>query len=96
MLIDFPCPEHGPEPVYFIAGWFQLESVGYGTLSLADGVLTALLFATGYVVLRMSGTSRPLSAAALAIAIVVLVFNREYPWDAPPGGPLCVSACRWR
>ena len=44
--------------IYFLAGWFELAPIGYGTFGFLTGVLFALFFAAAYCVLRLAGTSR--------------------------------------
>jgi hypothetical protein len=81
--------QYGVTSIYLLAGWFQLAPIGYGTLGLLAGVLTALWFGAGYSVLRLAGTARPLAAAALGIGIVALAYNLTYPVGAlPQSGPL--------
>ena len=88
MLVD-TASQYGVTSIYLLAAWFQLAPIGYGTLGLLTGGLTALWFAAGYGVLRLAGTSRPLSAAAMGVAVVALVFNLAYPVGAlPQSGPL--------
>ena len=67
--------QYGVTSIYLLAGWFQVAPIGYGTLGLLTGALTALWFGAGYCVLRLAGTSRLLAAAALGVAVVALVFN---------------------
>lgn len=78
MLVD-TSSQYGVGSIYSLAAWFLLQPIGYGTLSLYDGVVTALFFASGYAVVRLAGVSRPLAAFALAVGVILLVFNREYP-----------------
>lgn len=89
VLVD-TASQYGVGNIYFLAGWFQLVPVGYGTLGLLDGILFALFFAVGYGVLRLVRAPRPLAAGALALAIVVLVYNLLYSVGSLPAqhGPL--------
>ena len=49
----------------------------------------ALLFAAGYCVLRLAGTSRLLATGALALGVVVLIYNLAYSVGfLPQRGPL--------
>jgi hypothetical protein len=81
--------QYGVTSIYGLAAWFQVAPIGYGTFSLLTGVLTALWFGAGYGVLRLAGTSRLLSAVALAVAVSALAFNLTYPVGAlPQSGPL--------
>jgi hypothetical protein len=88
MLVD-TASQYGVGSIYFLAGWFELVPIGYGSMGLLDGLLTALSFAAGYALLRIAGASRLLSASALAIGVVALVLSREYPVGGlPQEGPL--------
>ncbi len=88
LLVD-TAGQYGIAPLYLLAGWFQLAPIGYGTLGFFDAALFALLFASGYCVLRLAGTSRLLAAGTLAFAVVVLVYNLAFPvGDLPQHGPL--------
>ena len=88
MLVD-TASQYGAVSIEFVAGWFKAVGVGYGSFGLLDGVLTALYFATGYLLLRVAGVSRLLAAATLAVGVVALVYNRVYPVGLlPQEGPL--------
>lgn len=88
LLVD-SAAQYGIGPIYMLVGWFQLAPIGYGTLGIVDGVLFALLFAAGYAVLRVAGTSRLLAAGALAFATIVLVYNLGFSVGSiPQHGPL--------
>jgi hypothetical protein len=78
MLVDV-ASQYGVGSIYFLAGWFTLVPIGYGTFGLLDGILSGLYLVTGYAVLRIAGCSRLLSGAALAVAGIALVLNRVYP-----------------
>src|SRR5829696_3490733 len=81
--------QYGVTSIYLLAGWFQLAPIGYGTLGLLTALLTSLWFGAGYAILRLAGTPRLLTSAALAVAVVALVFNLLYPVGAlPQSGPL--------
>ncbi|MEK6250813.1 MAG: hypothetical protein AABM43_02510 [Actinomycetota bacterium] len=71
--------QYGIGPIYFLAAWFQLVPIGYGTLGFLDGILYVLEFASGYCVLRIAGASRVLASGALALAVVALLYNHLYP-----------------
>jgi hypothetical protein len=81
MLVE-TSSQYGVGSIYLIAAWSQLLPIGYGTFGLLDGVLTALYFTAGFLVLRLAGVTRLLSVAALAIGVVGLVYSREYPVGA--------------
>jgi hypothetical protein len=88
MLVD-NASQYGVGSIYFLAGWFKLVPIGYGTMALLDGLLTALFFAAGYALLRLAGSGRLLAASALAVGVVTLVLSRLYPVGAlPQEGPL--------
>jgi hypothetical protein len=88
MLVD-TASQYGIGSIYFLAGWFKLAPIGYGTLSFLDGLLFAGLFATGYGVLRLAGISRLLAGTATALAVVVLTYNLIYPVGTiPQHGPI--------
>ena len=81
--------QYGVTSIYSIAAWFQVAPVGYGTFGLLTGAMTAVWYAAGYGILRLARTPRLLSAAALALAVVALVFNLTFPVGAlPQSGPL--------
>jgi hypothetical protein len=81
--------QYGVTSIYLLAGWFQIAPIGYGTFGLLTGALTALWFGAGYGILRLAGTGRLLSAAALGVAVVALAYNLAYPVGAlPQSGPL--------
>ena len=81
--------QYGVGSILFLAAWFKLVPIGYGTFALLDGLLTALFFVAGYCVLRMTGASRAVVAFALLAGVVVLVLNRPYPVGGlPQEGPL--------
>jgi hypothetical protein len=42
-------------------------------------VLTALVFSTGFLILRAAGISRLLAGGALALAVIVLVYGLQFP-----------------
>jgi hypothetical protein len=83
MLVDVTS-QYGVGSIYFLAGWFTIAPIGYGTLGFISGVLSSLVFAAGYCILRMAGASRLLAATAMALAVLVLVFNLPYPIDSLP------------
>jgi hypothetical protein len=88
VLVD-TASQYGVGSLYFLAGWFQLAPIGYGTFGFLDGALFALFFAAGYGVLRLAGASRLLACSALALAIVVLIYNLSLSVGSlPQHGPL--------
>ena len=88
VLVD-TASQYGVGSLYFLAGWFELAPIGYGTFGFLDGVLFALFFAAGYCVLRIAGTPRLLAGGALALAVVALIYNLAYSVGSlPQHGPL--------
>ncbi|KAA0274221.1 MAG: hypothetical protein EDQ89_02620 [Acidobacteria bacterium] len=78
LLVD-TFSQYGVVSIAFIAGWFDLVGVGNGTLGLLEGLMSALVFAAGYLVVRASGAGRALAITGFAVATVVLVFGLVYP-----------------
>jgi hypothetical protein len=88
VLVD-TASQYGVGSLYFLAGWFQLAPIGYGTLGFLDGALFALFFAAGYCLLRIAGVSRVLAIGALVIAIIALIYNLAFSVGSlPQHGPL--------
>jgi hypothetical protein len=88
LLVD-TAAQYGIAPIYLLAAWFEFVPIGYGTLGFLDGVLFAALLASGYCLLRIVGLSRLLAGAALAFAVIVLIYNLEFPVGSlPQHGPL--------
>ena len=81
MLVD-TFSQYGVGAIYAIAGWFELVPIGNGTLGLLDGLLSALVFASAYAVLRLAGMSRWLATAAVGVAVLALVYGLNYPVGA--------------
>jgi hypothetical protein len=78
MLVD-TASQYGVGSIVFLAGWFNLVPIGYGTFGFLDGILTGAAFVAGYSILRASGVSRLLAGGALAVGVLALVWNRTYP-----------------
>jgi hypothetical protein len=88
-LLDGNASQYGVGSVLLVTGWLKVGHVGYGWLGLLDGVLTALWFVGGLLVLRLAGTARSIAAGTMVVAVVALVFNLVYPVGAlPQDGPL--------
>jgi hypothetical protein len=81
MLID-TLSQYGVGSIYFLAALFQLIPIGDGTLGLIEGVLSALMFCGGYLVVRAAGAPRLLAAAGFSVAVVVFVYGLVYPLGA--------------
>lgn len=89
LLVNVPVSQYGVGLIYFLDGWFHLVPIGYGTLGWLDSVLTALFYIAAYCVLRIAGTGRLLAGAALAVAVVGLIYGMQYAVGAlPETGPL--------
>jgi hypothetical protein len=89
VLADDPVSQYGVGSIYFVAGWFQLAPIGYGTFGFLDGVLTALFYVAAYGLLRVAGAGRLLAGSALAVATIALVYNLPHPVGGiPQQGPL--------
>jgi hypothetical protein len=107
VLVNVPASQYGVGLLYFVAGWFHLAPIGYGTFGLLDGLLTGLVYIAAYSVLRLAGVGRLLAAGAMAFAVAVLLYNLPYSVGAlPEEGPLrfglpivlvlaTVAAARW-
>jgi hypothetical protein len=89
VLANDPVSQYGVGSIYFLASWFQLAPIGYGTLGFLDGVLTGLFYATAYGLLRVAGATRLLAASALTVGTIVLVYNLPHSVGGlPQQGPL--------
>jgi hypothetical protein len=89
LLVNVPSSQYGVGLVYFVAGWFHLAPIGYGTFGLLDGLLTAVVYVAAYVILRMAGVGHLLAISALGFAVLVLLYNLPYSVGAlPEEGPL--------
>ncbi len=89
VLVNAPSSQYGVGLLYFLAGYFHLAPIGYGTFGLLDGLLTALVYIIAYAVLRIAGVGRLLAAGAMAFAVAVLLYNLPYSVGAlPEEGPL--------
>ncbi len=89
LLVNVPVSQYGVGALYFIAGWFHLAPIGYGTFAALDALLTALFYVAGYAALRIAGVGRLLAASALAVAVVAFIYDLHYPVGAlPEQGPL--------
>jgi hypothetical protein len=59
-----------------LAAFFSVSPIGYGTFTLLLSALTALLFASVYVVLRLSTNSQVVAIAGLVVSVVLNVFGQ--------------------
>lgn len=88
LLVD-TSSQYGVGDFYFLAAFFQIAPLGYGTLGLVAGFLTALQYAVGYGVMRLAGCARRLAFPAIAAAIAGLVMGAlGSPDDFPSTGAL--------
>lgn len=89
LLVNDPVSQYGVGLIYFLAGWFHLVPIGYGTFGFLDGLLTALFYGAGYAVLRLAGVRRLLAIAAIAIGVLTFVYHFQYyVGQLPEEGPL--------
>jgi hypothetical protein len=89
VLVNVPVTQYGVGFQYFLAAWFRLAPIGYGTFGFLDGLLTALFYIGGYAVLRLAGVRRLVAASAIALGVLVLVYNfRYFVGQLPEEGPL--------
>src|SRR6202035_925894 len=75
VLVNVPVTQYGVGLQYLLAAWFRLAPIGYGTFGFLDGLLTALFFIGGYAALRVAGVRRLVAASAIALGVLVLVYN---------------------
>jgi hypothetical protein len=81
LLVD-EVSQYGVGSIYLLAALFELIPIDYGTLSLIDAVLSAIVFGTGYVILRMVGVGRLLGLGAMAVTVTVLAWGLTFPIGA--------------
>jgi len=88
LLVD-TSSQYGVGVFYFLAAFFQIAPLGYGSLGLLTGLLTALQYALAYGVMRLAGSPRTLAIPAVTTAVVGLVFGSiGSPNDYPSTGAL--------
>jgi hypothetical protein len=75
MLVD-DFSQYGVGDMYFVAAFFTLVPIGYGTFSLLVSALAALQLAVLYVIVRVAGRSFLLAVLASAVAIVFVIFGQ--------------------
>ncbi|MBA3422798.1 MAG: hypothetical protein H0U12_13085 [Thermoleophilaceae bacterium] len=88
LLVDVTS-QYGVGVLYFLAVFFQIAPLGYGSLSLAAGFLTAVQYALIYGIMRFGGCPRTLAVAGIAAAVFGLVAGAiGSPADYPSIGAL--------
>lgn len=93
MLVDTFSP-YGVGLFYFLAAFFTVAPIGYGTLGLLAGVLMALQCVAGWAVLRLAGCRRMLAAVAMGAAVIGTVFPFYFsPAAFPSGGGIRFGLC---
>ena len=89
LLVNVPVSQYGVGLVYFLAGWFHVAPIGYGTLGFLDSILTASFYVTAYALLRIAGTGRLIATVAVASAVLGLIYALQYSVGSlPETGPL--------
>ncbi len=78
LLVD-TVSQYGIGPIYLLAGLFEFIPIGNGTVGFIDGFLSGVVFAIGFGILRMAGVRFGLAFAAMAVAVVALVYAGTYP-----------------
>lgn len=81
MLVE-TLSQYGVVSIYFLAGMFKIFPIGYGTLGLIEGLLSAAMFIGAYAAIRIAGVSRLLAGSAMGIAVFVLVYGLDLPLGA--------------
>ena len=89
--------QYGVTSIYLLAAWFQLAPIGYGTLGLLTGALTALWFGAGYGDPpprgdRAAAERRPRSASRSSRSPT----TSPIPSARCRSRARCGSGCRWR
>ena len=88
VLVD-TASQYGVGPIYLLAGWSELTSLGYGTFGLLDCLLTGLFFGASYALLRLAGVGPFAAAVTMAFAVVTTAYHLLYSVGAlPQHGPL--------
>ncbi|MFL5822922.1 MAG: hypothetical protein ACJ764_05710 [Solirubrobacteraceae bacterium] len=89
LLVNDPSSQYGVGLVYFLAAWFHLAPIGYGTFGLLDGILTSLVYIGSYCALRLARVPRLLAVAAVGLAVTTFIYHLSYPIGSlPEQGPL--------
>ena len=64
---------YGPGIIYVLTLWFKLAPIGYGTLAIFGGLVSAVQCVLGWAVLRLSGCGRILAGGTLLAAVLATV-----------------------
>lgn len=81
MLVD-TLSQYGIGSIDAIAGWLGLVGVSNGMLGLLDGLAGGVVFAFGYIVVRVAGVGRSIAIAGFTVAVAALVLGLVYPVGA--------------
>lgn len=81
MLVEV-LSQYGVGSIGVLAAVFGVVPIGYGTLGLIEGALSASTFVATFALLRMAGVSRWMAATAMGVAVVTLVYGLAYPLGA--------------
>lgn len=74
MLVD-TFAQYGVGVMYFLAGFFELVPIGYGSFQLVTGALVALEFVLIYLVLRIGSRSQLYALIGIGTCLVANVFT---------------------
>ncbi len=81
LLVDV-LSQYGVGSIYFLAGIFTVVPMGYGTLGLIEGLLSAVVLVAIFATIRIAGVGRTLAACTMAVGVVVAAYRLEYPLGA--------------
>lgn len=81
ILVD-TVSQYGVGSILALTAWFKAVPISYGTLGLLENILTGLFFISGYLVMRLAGVGRLLAIPGIAVAVVVLTWNLDFPVGA--------------
>jgi hypothetical protein len=78
LLVD-SASQYGVGSIYLLSAWFKLAPIGYGTLAILIGLLTAVQYVVAWAIMRVAGCGRLLAAlgafAALAVTLLGSLTN---------------------
>jgi hypothetical protein len=75
---------YGISSAYFIALWFKLVPLNYGTFWLFGGLMSVAYLAIGWGIARAAGATRIFAGGAIIIAALIAILAVEFP---PAGFP---------